>query len=406
MKFPPRWKRHKLVDVCDLITDGTHYSPANGEVGEYLYVTSKNVRPGKIDLTGVTRVSADIHREIYRQCPVRKGDVLYVKDGVNAGTAALNSLDEEFSMLSSVALIRPKPLLLDPAYLVHWLNSEESYREMMRGRSGSAITRVILRQINNSEVPLPPLAEQKRIAAILDAGGALREKRRHAIAKLEELVQSIFLELLGDPIRNPRKLCVGTIEDVVGDPKRDVRCGPFGTQLKVHELVPEGVPLIGIENVHDDRFEASCTKFLTQHKAKELRAFDVQAGDVLVTRMGTIGRACVVPAGIGEARISYHLFRLRPDKEKCLPEFLAASIARSGTFQSQLRAQAHGAIMAGLSTSDLRSVKFLIPPMQLQREYLAKIDAISMVNGGVVQAESTLSALVGTLEQRAFSGGL
>ncbi len=130
--------------------------------------------------------------------------------------------------------------------------------------------------------------------------------------------QSIFLDVFGDPTTNPNGFSKGNIEVAVKDPKKDIRCGPFGTQLKVHELVDSGIPLLGIENVLDEGFRPETRKFLTDMKAKELRAFDVAPGDVLVTRMGTIGRACVVPETFTGGRFSYHLFRIRPDIARCV----------------------------------------------------------------------------------------
>ncbi len=399
-------KEVRLNEVCDLITDGTHYSPPNSLSGDYRYITSKNVRRGELDLNDVTYVDPQVHAAIYKRCPVRLGDVLFVKDGVNAGVAAINTLNDEFSMLSSVALVRPDPTKLDNRFLMHWLNSRNTRDRMLRNKSGSAITRLILREINDTKILLPPLNQQKRIAAILDAVDALAVKRRQTLEAFEALVQSTFVHLFGDPVRNSHHLRVGTIEEIVVNRKSDIRCGPFGTQLKVDELVADGIPLFGIENVHDDRFDQRCSKFLTARKARELAAFDVQPGDVLVTRMGTIGRACVVPHDLGEARISYHLFRIRPDAHKCLPEFLAATISRTGTFLTQLRAQAHGAIMAGLNTSDLKTVKFLIPPIALQREYVRRVKAIDQLRARSVIASRELSDFALSLQNRAFRGEL
>ncbi len=87
-----RNEHRPLEEVCSLITDGTHLSPRTAKSGDYLYLTSKNVRPGRLALTDVSFVSAFDHETIYRACPVRFGDVLLVKDGVNAGSAAVNSL--------------------------------------------------------------------------------------------------------------------------------------------------------------------------------------------------------------------------------------------------------------------------------------------------------------------------
>ena len=168
-------------------------------------------------ISNVTRVAASVHSRIFKRCPVRKGDVLFVKDGVNAGTAALNTLDEPFSMLSSVALIRPKVTVLDAKYLVHWLNSPPGYAAMICGRSGSAITRVVLREIRRSSVPLVSLTQQRRIAEVLDRAEALRAKRRAALAQLDTLTQAIFLDLFGDPATNPKGWKAKPLRELVSE---------------------------------------------------------------------------------------------------------------------------------------------------------------------------------------------
>ena len=98
----------ELGEACELIMDGTHFSPKNSDQGPRLYITSKNVRENRIDLSNANYVSEADHRPIYGRCPVKKGDVLYVKDGGNTGLAAINTLEEEFSLLSSVAVLRGK----------------------------------------------------------------------------------------------------------------------------------------------------------------------------------------------------------------------------------------------------------------------------------------------------------
>lgn len=253
---------------------------------------------------------------------------------------------------------------------------------------------------------MPPLTEQRWIAEVLDRAEALRAKRRAVLAQLDTFTQALFLDLFGDPVTNPKRFRAGNIEVAVSNPKRDIRCGPFGTQLKVHELVEAGVPLLGIENVLDEGFQPRTTRFLTDIKAKELSAFDVAPGDVLVTRMGTIGRACVVPASFPGGRFSYHLFRIRPDERRCLAGFLAATITKSGIFQAQLRAHAHGAIMAGLNTSNLKAVQFLVPPLKLQHEFVAQVAAVDKLRAAHSASLAEMDALFASLQHRAFRGEL
>jgi type I restriction enzyme, S subunit len=263
---------------------------------------------------------------------------------------------------------------IDINFLYYHLRQQNLIDLATARSTGVNLPRLSPKTLAEFPIFIPPLEEQRRIAAILDKADAIRRKRQEAIRLTEELLRSTFLEMFGDPVTNPKGWVSGTLSDVVSNIKNDVRCGPFGTQLKVEEIVSDGIPLLGIENVKGGRFKASTSKYITPSKAKELASFEVQAGDVLITRMGTIGHACVIPDNFEEARFSYHLFRIRPNQSKCLPGFLSATITWSGTFLTQLERLSHGAIMAGLKTADLKEVRFLIPPINLQKQYLRVVE--------------------------------
>src|SRR5689334_10064772 len=152
-----RWAKVRLDEVCTLITDGTHHSPPNSQRGDFRYVTAKNIKPWGLDLADITWVSAGVHEEIFARCPVEFEDILYIKDGVTTGLAALNHLKEPFSLLSSVALLKPDRRILYPAFLKHWLNSPETFARMTADMTGSAIRRLVLRQIRSASILLPSL---------------------------------------------------------------------------------------------------------------------------------------------------------------------------------------------------------------------------------------------------------
>jgi type I restriction enzyme S subunit len=305
---------------------------------------------------------------------------------------------------------------IDTTYYVQILDRERLdlrylYYALRRARLGKyAITTSIpglnREDIYKTKIALPPLGEQRRTAATLDKADAIRRKRREAIRLMEEFLRSVFLDMFGDPVANTKGWKVGTMDEIVDNPKSDIRCGPFGTQLKVKELVSSGIPILGIDNVHSDHFIVENMRYLSIAKAEQLSRFDTRHGDVLITRMGTIGRACVVPVEIKEARISYHLFRVRPNPQKCLPEFLSASVCRSGTFQSQLSLMAHGAIMDGLSTSNLREIRFLLPPVSRQEEYVRIVKQVERGLNTNNRALSEAEGFFGSLIQRAFRGEL
>ena len=166
--LPAGWEWVRLGEISNKITDGTHHSPPNADVGQYKYITAKNIKNDGIDLSSITFVTEDVHREIYNRCNPEKGDILYIKDGATTGVVTINDLEEEFSMLSSVALIKlPQGVL--HTFLIKVMRSPLFYESIRNDMSGVAITRVTLSKIYSVLIPLPPLAEQKRIVAKVDA---------------------------------------------------------------------------------------------------------------------------------------------------------------------------------------------------------------------------------------------
>jgi type I restriction enzyme M protein len=170
----------------------------NTETGDRLYITSKNVRENYLDLSNVSYISEEAHRTIFSRCPVRKGDVLYIKDGANTGLAAINTLREEFSLLSSVAVMRGKCEILDNRYLVFYLNSAHGRKNMLSMISGVAITRLTLTKLNSALIPLPPLEIQKAIVAEIEAEQILVNANRELITRFEKKIQTTLNRIWGE----------------------------------------------------------------------------------------------------------------------------------------------------------------------------------------------------------------
>jgi len=200
------WEHIRLGDLCQ-INDGTHFSPKNTSDGEYMYITAKNIKPYFIDLTKISYISEKDHKDIYSRCSPKKGDVLYIKDGATAGIAALNTLDEEFSLLSSVALLKCSKKILN-TFLVHYMNSTIGKKNFLGYLDGAAITRLTLIKIKNVGFPLPPLKTQQNIVQKFDAMNAETKKLesiyQQKINDLEELKKSFLQKAFSGELKTVR----------------------------------------------------------------------------------------------------------------------------------------------------------------------------------------------------------
>jgi len=225
-----------IEEACDLVTDGTHYTPKN--IGRGIpFLTVKDVTDDALDFIGCSFISDNDFRlaKAGNSAPQR-GDILFSKDGT-VGKVHVVSTDKPFAVLSSLAILRPKPDLVDPKYFGFVLRSPRVLDDALKRKTGSAIRRVILSDLKSVRVPLPPLPEQRQIAAILDRTDALRAKRRAALAQLDTLTQSIFLDTFGSVRDNPNGWQVVALTDV---------CSPKQwPTISTSDLTPSGFPVYG-----------------------------------------------------------------------------------------------------------------------------------------------------------------
>lgn len=201
--IPNDWDVIDASDACLKIQDGTHFSPkVNGS--DFLYITSKNIRFGYMDLSSVSRISTAEHQAIYKRCDVRKGDLLLTKDGANTGNVAINKIDDEFSLLSSVAFLRFLPDVHNAAYFMQQILAVQGQRQIQDAMAGNAITRLTLGKIKRLRFSVPPSKqEEDAIARALSDADTLIEKTEKLIEKKKNIKQGAMQELLTGKRRLP-----------------------------------------------------------------------------------------------------------------------------------------------------------------------------------------------------------
>ena len=164
---PLSWEKRTLKEVCVKLNDGTHFSPESYETGQYKYVTAKNIKLSGFDFSNITYVPEEVHRPIYERCNPELGDVLYIKDGATTGIAMVNTLEEEFTLLSSVALLKQDRTIMNGYFLTALLNNEDMYTDIRNNMGGAAITRLTIAKLNAIKVIVPPIELQNQFAAFV-----------------------------------------------------------------------------------------------------------------------------------------------------------------------------------------------------------------------------------------------
>ena len=194
-EVPEGWVWCIVTDITNKITDGTHNSPINTPKGDYMYVTAKNIKSFGIILDNITFVSKEVHEEIYSRCNPEEGDILYIKDGATTGIVTINTLKQPFSLLSSVALIKPSRAIFNK-YILYYLQSSLCYASVRENMKGVGITRITLKQIEQWIIPLPPLSEQYRIVAEIERWFTLIDQIEQGKADLKTAINQAKNKIL------------------------------------------------------------------------------------------------------------------------------------------------------------------------------------------------------------------
>ncbi|MDE0000684.1 MAG: restriction endonuclease subunit S [Rhodospirillaceae bacterium] len=292
-------------------------------------------------------------------------------------------------------VLRPGPSV-DPHYFGHYFKTPSYRRVVSHLAAGANINNLRNEHLDNLRIPLPPLAEQKRIARILDAADALRATRREALAQLETLIQSAFLDMFGDPVTNP----MGWKVVSVGDEISFLTSGSRGWAKYYAE---DGDTFLRIQNLKDGQLDLGDIAFVNAPESAEARRTRVEPRDVLLSITADLGRTAVVPDCITKAHINQHLAILR--FTNLSPVFVSYQLASKGG-QAQFDRLNREGVKAGLNFNDVKSIRLTNPPLNLQHHFAAIAESVEQHKAAQRAHLTELDALFASLQSRAFQGDL
>ncbi len=325
----------------------------------------------------------------------RAGDVLFgklrprLRKSVRAPFAGYCSTD--------ILVLRPAAGV-DPIFAGFVLQSDAVFAEAIRTEEGTKMPRCSWGTLKHLRVYCPEPSQQQRIAQILSTVDDAIEQTEALIAKTQQTKAGLMRDLFtrgvtaDGQLRPPRdeapllykESSLGwipkeweceTLNRLLAPVACPMRSGPFGSALLKDELVENGIPLLGIDNVFAERFVAAYRRFVTPHKFVELSRYAVLPGDVIITIMGTVGRCCVVPDDMGRALSSKHLWTMTFDRNKVVPELVCWQLNYAPWVQAWFARQSQGAVMDAIQSSTLRTLTLPVPPQTeqflLRDRYLA-----------------------------------
>jgi type I restriction enzyme S subunit len=327
--------------------------------------------------------------------------------------------------------------LIEPLFAFQWLSSTAMVEHIKRQNTGSSVPLINLSIVRGLPVPLPPLAEQKAIAAVLGALDDKIELNRRMNATLEAMARALFQSWFVDfdPVRaklDGRKpdgldkptaalfpstfqnsplgpIPKGWIATTLGEACQagggDIQTGPFGTQLHASDYVPEGIPSIMPSDLRDNRIDPTSISRIREKDAERLGVYRVEAGDVVYSRRGDVERRSLIRKAENGWLCGTGCLRVRFGGHGLNSHFGASYL---GTLESRAWVVRHavGATMPNLNTSILGALPMVVPPPELQSLFGGIVGPWDE-RGTVAPRESrSLAALRDALLPKLLSGEL
>lgn len=381
----------RLGDVCEIL-NGYAFKSANYTDKGVRIIRISNVQKGYIeDNTPAFYPFDDINVAKYE---LFEGDLLLSLTG-NVGR--VGRLDKKFlpaALNQRVACIRIKDnTALDKSFLFDLLNSDSFEQKCILSSKGVAQKNLSTEWLKDYKIPLPPLDEQRKIAAVLDKVSSLIAKRRQQLDKLDDLVKSRFIEMFGDPVENPhgfRKVALSELAEI--------KIGPFGSLLHKEDYIEGGHPLLNPSHIVDGKVVPDSKLTISDKKYDELEAYHLHIGDVVMGRRGEMGRCAVVPSegflcGTGSLLIR--------TKGEVTADYIQKIISFP-SFRKTIEDMAVGQTMPNLNVPIVSKFQIIKPPIEVQKNYYKFVTQIDKSKLAIQKNLDKLEILKKALMQKYF----
>lgn len=314
----------------------------------------------------------------------RKGDMLFGRRRAYLKKAAQAPFDGICS--GDITVIRAKEDKLLPELLPFIIQNDDLFDFAVGKSAGSLSPRVKWENLKNYTFELPSMDEQKKLAEVLWSINDTLVAYQKLLTETDELVKSQFIEMFeaegkAFPECTIIQVCVN---------KDDIKCGPFGTQLKQSEYTDAGVAVWGIPEINSD-FQKKPEIFVTPEKAEKLAPFSLVPGDIAMSRKGNVGQCAIYPKDFQPGIIASDVLRIRVDKERLVPRFMQYQLHYSNHVRNQILQVSNGAVMAGINVTKLKSISVFVPPFGLQKEFVAFVEQSD-------KSKSTLQSALASLQ--------
>lgn len=390
------WKTVRLGDVCEVI-GGYAFKSDNFKHEGIPLLRISNIVNNEISFKEDCVCIEDNNLINLEKFKVIKGDVLVALSGATTGKFGEYTLDDFSYLNQRVGLIRTSDKM-NQKYLLFYLNILKAKIEQIA--QGAAQPNISTNEIENLEIPLPPLATQKRIAEILDAADELRRKDQELLKKYDELAQAIFIDMFGDPVKNEKGW-----ERQIATKYYEVRGRVGWKGYKKTDLRQKGAIVIGASHVTNTGYiDLSNPVYLSEEKFIESPEIVVQKNDLIFVQRGnTIGKIGLVRDDIAKATINPVVLIFRP---KDVNPFFLLYLILNKEQNREFVSSNSGSAQPMITQEFMRNYYLINVPKVLQDKFGTNIKIIenqkNKAENSLIKSESLFNSLI----QKAFNGEL
>jgi type I restriction enzyme S subunit len=316
------------------------------------------------------------------------------------GNASIHFCDSMFSVSTDCLVAFPKDeTQVCPRYVYFYISGNMHLLE--DGFKGAGLKHISKGYINEIQIPLPPLETQKHIAYILDDADSLRQKDLEILKKYDDLSQSIFSDMFGDPVKNEK----GFSKIKLGDCLDNIQIGPFGTQLHESDYVKNGIPVINPMHIGNLILKPNLNYTITEEKYNQLPQYHLKIDDVILGRRGEMGRCALIEKKYEKCICGTGSLFLTVKKELLDPLFLVYVLSRKST-KIALENISAGTTMANLNKNIINDFEIILPEIILQKSFVKAVKLTEMSINKSLTTFSQSNIFFNALLQKAFNGVL
>lgn len=376
------WEYKKLGEVCDITMgqspDGNSINEANG-VEFHQGKTCFGER-----FLGVS--------PLYSNAPTKLAEAHSVLLCVRAPVGYPNITDRKICIGRGLCALYAKREI-DNTFLYYSLLGKQSYFE--KNATGSTFKAISSKTVSNTTLSIPPKSTQLAIVSELDKINELIRLKKEQLKDFDNLAQSLFYEMFGDPVENEKGWEVKKIGDLAL-----VKTGPFGSMLHKEDYICDGIPLVNPVHMKDFKIVPDLDFTISKEKASELENYLLKSNDVVFARRGDIGRCAIVSeAEQGFICGTGSLF-VRFSKE--IESIFIMYIIRCDSFSKHLISKAKGATMLNINSNTIADLRIPLPPLSLQHLFAQRIEQIEREKSEVQKSIQDLETLLASRMQYWF----